>query len=144
MYHYIDSGLDYVWLRNGYETIQTPYGQAEAIHNLDGLHQAIGMHLVEKAVLTSAEIRFLRIELDMSQTHLAELLQINESTLRNWENGRTEIPGAAANMIKILYLGIINGDKTLREILDKLHAINQEKLDHIELEEIGEEWRAAA
>ncbi len=41
MYHYTDGGLRNVWLANGYQVQKTPYGEAVAIDDLEGLTQAI-------------------------------------------------------------------------------------------------------
>ena len=41
MYHYTDGGLRNVWLVNGYEVRKTPFGEAVAFHDGDGLTQAI-------------------------------------------------------------------------------------------------------
>ena len=66
MYHYTECGLPDVTLKNGYEVKETSYGEAVSIHNLEGLHRAIGMHLAtETPALTGNEIRFLRKELDL-------------------------------------------------------------------------------
>ena len=61
MYHYTDGGLRNVWLVNGYEIRQTPYGNGVAFHNLDGLTQSICTALTRKAApLTGAEFRYIR------------------------------------------------------------------------------------
>eukprot|EP01032_Pedospumella_encystans_P022930 gene22930-biopygen18703 len=41
MYHYTDGGLQNVRLVNGYRVQKTPYGQAVAIDDLEGLTQTI-------------------------------------------------------------------------------------------------------
>ncbi|TWP39194.1 transcriptional regulator, partial [Xylella fastidiosa subsp. fastidiosa] len=38
MYHYTESGLGNVWLRNGFTVHKTPYGDGIAIDNLPSLH----------------------------------------------------------------------------------------------------------
>src|SRR5437870_2991651 len=47
-YHYIASGLDNVFLTSGVSINETPYGTMVSIENLNGLHRAIGLHIVEK------------------------------------------------------------------------------------------------
>ena len=42
MYHYTESGLDNVYLVNGFEFIPSPSGKSVVIQDIDGLHNAIG------------------------------------------------------------------------------------------------------
>ena len=48
MYHYTDGGLRNIWLANGYEQIETPYGMAITIQDLPGLSRAICKALIRK------------------------------------------------------------------------------------------------
>lgn len=41
MYHYTESGLLNVWLVNGYQEHETPYGRGLSIEEADELHRAI-------------------------------------------------------------------------------------------------------
>jgi DNA-binding transcriptional regulator YiaG len=64
--------VDNVVLESGYQEIETPYGRGVSIDNLDALNSAIGKWLLTvPKLLTGAELRFLRHELDMSQGRLA-------------------------------------------------------------------------
>ena len=61
MYHYTDGGLRIVWLRNGYETHQTPYGKAVSFQDGDGLIRAVCLALTRKVGrLTGVEFRYIR------------------------------------------------------------------------------------
>jgi hypothetical protein len=68
LYHYTDSGLRNVYLKNGYSIKKTPYGRGVSIHDIAGLHQLLGMELVcnKAGKLSSTEIRFLRVEMDLA------------------------------------------------------------------------------
>ena len=93
MYHYTGCGLRNIWLKNGYEHWNTPYGKGVAIADLEGLHRAIGLALVQhKPRLSGAEVRFLRSELDFSQSDLAKVLGVGETSVRGWEKHRTASP----------------------------------------------------
>jgi hypothetical protein len=76
MYHYTDGGLRNVWLANGYEIKQTPYGEGVSFHNLDGLTQSICMALTHKAsFLRGAELRYIRSAgMLLSQPALGKLM----------------------------------------------------------------------
>src|ERR1043166_8953542 len=95
-YHYKESGLDNVYLVNGYDYAEAPQGRSVVIQDIDGLHKAIGRWLVtERKVLLGDEIRFLRHELGMSQNVLAHMLDVTEQTVRRWEQNKLAIPRAA-------------------------------------------------
>jgi hypothetical protein len=60
-YPHRESGLDNVWLVNGFHARTTSYGEAIAIEDVEGLYDAIARSLVEKVgTLGDREIRFLR------------------------------------------------------------------------------------
>ncbi|MBU0656550.1 MAG: hypothetical protein KJ914_15615 [Gammaproteobacteria bacterium] len=44
--HYQSCGLANVWLCNGFENKQTPYGEAVSIADVEGLHKAIGLFIL--------------------------------------------------------------------------------------------------
>ena len=63
-----------ICLLSGYERKVTAYGPAVTIKNLDGLLDAIGEDLVaRKKILSGKEIRFLRHQMDITQSDLARL-----------------------------------------------------------------------
>jgi len=146
MYHYTDSGLDYIHLENGYDEVKTPYGEGVAIHDLEGLHAVIGRCIADHPVMSGDEFRFLRIELGLSQVEVANLFGTSESALRNWEKGRTKnVPELAANLMRGLYLESIDEDSKLSEVLKRISQLNRE-IHHIEmnLEETADGWKLAA
>ena len=147
MFHYQTCGLPNVWLRNGYEVRETPYGQSTSIHDLEGLHRAIGLSLACHAPrLNGAEVRYLRKELDFSQAHLARLLGVSENTVRGWENDRQVITGPAERMLRALYKEHVDGDGRIREMVERLSELNREahRAERLELEETASGWRSAA
>lgn len=46
-YHYVTSGLSNVWLKNGFSVKETEYGRSVSIHDIEGLHKAIGLYIVK-------------------------------------------------------------------------------------------------
>lgn len=147
LYHYESCGLPGIWLRNGFVARETHYGEAVSIHNLEGLHRAIGLDLVNnKPALNSADIRFLRKEMDLPQAQLASLLSVSESTVRNWENGRAEVPGPADRMLRTLYLELIQEESKIRDMLERISQLNRDlhERESREYTEKGGNWSAAA
>jgi len=146
MLHYTECGLRNIWLRNGYTIRETPYGEAVSIHDVEGLHRAIGLYLVDnKPRLNGAEIRFLRKELDLSQRDLADLLGVSEVTLRGWEKGRGRIPKPAERLLRSLYREHVAGDGRIRELIERLAELNRDiHWRRIEFRETRGGWHAEA
>jgi putative transcriptional regulator len=122
-YHYTESGLDNVYLANGFEFVDGPGGRRVKIKNIEGLHEVIGRQLVkEKKNLSGKEIRFLRQEMLMSQADLARLLEVAEQTILRWEKGKSAIPKPAETLIRLLYREHIKeeGAERIRSKLQQL------------------------
>ena len=100
MYHYTDGGLRNVWLANGYEIKQTPYGEGVSFHNLDGLTKSICMALTNKAsLLTGAEFRYIRSAgMLLSQPALGKLMGIDGQSVARWEK-TSKVPRWAAHLL---------------------------------------------
>lgn len=147
LFHYTGSGLSNVWLRNGYKVIETPYGEGVTIHDVEGLHRAIGLFLVgHKDYLTGEEVRFLRKEMDLPQTQLAALLKVNTDTLRGWENDRTHIPGPADELLRAYYTEAVSEDPTtrIRERLEHIAELNRAiHAETLAFEETASGWEPA-
>ncbi len=75
------SGLQHVWLANGYRERKIADGYAVAIADADGLHRAIGRAIAQKSYMTGGEFRFLRKELDLSQVRFAQLVGASEEAV---------------------------------------------------------------
>ena len=146
LFHYTSCGLRNIYLCNGFRVKETPYGRAVSIENVEGLHRAIGLHMVRnKKRLSGAEVRFLRKELDMSQGTLAECLDVGETTIRNWESGRIKPTGPGDRMIRLLYLEYTKGNYKVRELVDRLAECNREiHAKTLKFEETKQGWREAA
>jgi len=95
MYHYTECGLNNVWLKNGYRTVETPYGPATSVADVDGLNQAVALSLTEKkGQIDGKELRFLRMTLELTQLQLGQLLGAQEQTVSLWERKGTITPTA--------------------------------------------------
>lgn len=120
MYHYRECGLRNVWLANGYDEHETPYGAGISIHDVEGLHQAIARGLVSKGgKLTGSELRFLRQEMGLSQAKLATILGNDAQTVALWEK-RGGQPKMADRFIRALYREQQEGNAHIRELIDRL------------------------
>ncbi len=102
MYHYTECGLSNVWLKNGYRSVETPYGPATSVEDVDGLNKAIALRLIEKkGQIDSKELRFLRLALKLTQLQLGKLLGAKEQTVSLWERKGTITP-TADMMVRLL------------------------------------------
>ena len=111
-YHYAASGLPNIYLLNGVSHDDTPYGEMLTIENLNGLHRAIGLHIIEKQEqMTGPEFRFLRKQLQLTQAELADMMQVTDQTVANYEKGVTVDFGPAdAFMRQAYFLHIVPDD----------------------------------
>jgi len=144
-YHYTGCGLDNVWLRNGYRIAEDVYGQSVSIDNLPGLHHTIASLLVNKAApLTGAELRFLRIELDLSQRRLGELLGRDAQTVALWEKGQSPVPEVVDYLIRHIYKQAIGERSVYVEEVERLRALDQQDYERqLILQESGAGWQTA-
>ena len=133
-YHYLECGLDDVYLLNGFKRFKSPRGTSVAIRDVDKLHRAIGRHLCRhKKKLNGKEIRFLRRGMPMSQASLAHMLDVKEQTIYRWEAGKNSMPRAAEAVLRHLYMekdkdtneSLRASLKELADIEDELHKTEE-------------------
>jgi putative transcriptional regulator len=143
MHQYRESGLDNVYLANGYRVHKTAYGEGLSIHNTEGLHKAIGRWLIAlPKPLNGAELRFLRLEMEATQKHLAGILGTTEQTLRLWEKHRGKaIPGPADRLLRAFYDEYIGGDGTVRRMVERLATLDQLERAQGCFKETGKSWK---
>ena len=121
MYHYTDGGLRNIWLANGYERVETPYGKALIIQDLPGLTRAICKALIRKnSKLTGAEFRYLRQAMLMSQASLGRTLGRTDQAIAGWEKN-SKVPKFADQMLRVVYAAHADGNEQVKNII---HAMN--------------------
>jgi putative transcriptional regulator len=144
MYQYKECGLSNVKLLSGYKINETPYGKSITITDVQGLHKSIGMELVSKAGLLSAEeVRFLRKELGLSQKLLAQTLSVAEITVRSWEAGKAKISGPADRLLRVLYKEFADPNSLARELVEQLAKLDsqvQRSRKQLKFEVAGNAW----
>ncbi len=143
--HYEECGLDEIFLASGYERVSTPYGDAIAIKDQDGLHEAIARHLVaSKKALEGKEVRFLRKRMDCTQSGLARLIGVDSQTVARWEKGENKVPGPADRIIRVLYQEFTNNPVTVVELLETLDSLDAPVSDKQLFEDTPSGWKVAA
>lgn len=145
MYHFLTSGLDNVYLKNGYEIKETPSGRGVSIHDIDGLFRAIGHAILHKLEpLTGREFRFLRVEMDLSQKAIGVLMEKSDQAIAIWEKGEESVPALADKAIRDLYAESC-GESPIAGLLKKLSEVDRNyhnNLLELELLEQSHEWQA--
>lgn len=145
MYHYLEGGLDNVWLVNGYKVRKTPYGKAVAIEDVDGLHRSIAERLVGKpGPLARDEFRFLRKELGLSQKALGAILGAEEQAIARWERGVSKVDETAGRFLRALYREHRHGKARIREMVKRLNALDEVEQARITLRRDKTDWKVAA
>lgn len=144
LYHYTQCGLNNIFLQNGYDLKETPYGSGVSIHDADGLHRVIAMALVDKPKpLTGDEFRFLRIELDLSQKALGEYLGKTDQSVANWEK-TGNIPEEVNFLIRHIYRQTTNKESSYTEEVDRLRKADQTDYeDWLSFQEANGGWEKA-
>jgi len=130
LYHYTESGLDNIYLVNGFSHSETVYGKGIEIERMDKLHVAIGVDICNSATpLTPREFRFLRVEMGLSQKNLGEFMGVDAQTIARWEKGQSSST-IADRFIRALYLEHVKENSSLKELCDELSQIdNKESKD---------------
>lgn len=144
MYHYTDSGLRNVWLANGYHELETEYGKAVSIENIEGLHRALGESLAKhKSRLTGAEFRFLRKELGLSQAKFGQAFDYDAQTVALWER-KGRVPKWADRMIRLMYLESIAQGSKVKELIDRLNDLDRTEAEMRVFQETKKGWMQKA
>ncbi len=145
-YHYTDSGLDNIYLENGYTIHKTPYGEGVSIQDSEELHKVIGRWLIDlPKPLNGAELRFLRVEMGMTQRDLAGALGQGEQSVRRWEKARDKpFDGSADRLLRALYKEFLDGDGHIRALVARLVELDQIEHANACFQDTSHGWALAA
>lgn len=106
-YHYTESGLDDVWLANGFDRQGFgAYGTAVAVDDEQSLWRTLGRTIASQdSRMHGQELRFLRTQLGWTQTQLGKRLGYNDGQMvARWEKtGHAPVPLAADAFIRAAY-----------------------------------------
>jgi putative transcriptional regulator len=142
---YKGCGLDDVYIAGGYEIEKTNYGEGIVICDMDGLHRAIGENLVtQKKELAGKELRFLRKEMDLTQAKLGRFIGLSPQQIARWEKSQSVISGPADFLLRKLYLEHIQGNISLKELVEELDDTDSNATDEQVFSPSGGQWRAVA
>jgi putative transcriptional regulator len=141
--HYTECGLDDVYLVSGYEIDRTHYGEALSVKNVDQLHKAIGCYLAsQKKTLSGKELRFLRKQMDLTQSELGKLLGLGSQQVARWEKGENDISGPADLLLRAYYIQHAGGKLNLQSLAQRLEETDAPMNDKSYFEPTAQGWRA--
>ncbi|MDX2224116.1 MAG: helix-turn-helix domain-containing protein [Rhodospirillaceae bacterium] len=142
MYHYTESGLNNVWLANGFTVHDTPYGKAVSVKHADALNRMIARHLVgRKPRLSGSEFRFIRKQLDLSQASLARIMGKDVQSIARWEkSGR--VPKMAERFLRAIHREMAGGNESIIEMVERLNRQDQaeDETDKLMFNARGGRW----
>ena len=117
-YHYTLCGLKNIYLLNGYEEYETPYGKGVSINDVDGLHLAIARDVINSPRrLLPEEFRFLRKEMKCSQGSFGLTIGVNEQTIARIEKGEIQPKVAFEAVFRALAAEVILKEKSEMKVL---------------------------
>ena len=136
-YHYKECGLDSVWLADGYQMFDTDDGRAVSISDVDGLQKAIGAWVVARSrLLTGAEMRFLRTDLQMSIEDMAALCFLMPEALSALEgNNAAALKCPVDRIIRLVWLDNAGDERgviaTLNDFNSRTRAPDRAGIFHL-------------
>ncbi len=97
VFEYTGSGLEGIYLKNGYTIVESSYGQGVKVEDVEGLHRAIALDILrQKTPMTGHQFRFLRKEQDLVHEEAAALFRVDVQSIANWEKkGSDPVPGTS-------------------------------------------------
>lgn len=145
-YHYTFSGLDNIYLLNGYEITHTEYGDAVSIQDVDGLHRMISDTIINKPRrLLPAEYKFLRKEMKLSQVMLGQMLGVTDQTVARIEKGETEADVPYEAIFRALANEIIRKQRSeITAIINEINVRNDAKNHDLLLKIDNNKWERKA
>ena len=146
--HYTACGLDNIYLLDGFHRVETGRGRVVRIEDEQGLQRAIGAFLIrQKRSLTGHELRFLRIQLGLSQPKLGDLLGESEQSVARREKGkgkRAARPTLQEKVLRFMFEERLGGNEPLEDFLKALADLDEQQNAEVELRSKEGEWSIAA
>jgi DNA-binding transcriptional regulator YiaG len=144
-HHYMESGLENVWL-TGLTVYVCPEGhELLAIPAMAKLHRAIALAIISRSErLTPAEVKYLRKYLGLSNHDFAKVMGISETHASRWASG-AGMGASAENLLRIL---VLRGFKPESYPVDEMTYLKG--LTHnpgaarIELRKRADDWQPVA
>lgn len=145
MYHYAESGLSNIYLKNGFVSETIDGEEYISIDDMQGLHNTIAQVIVDNnRPLNNEEFKFLRIQLNVSQKLLGKRFGVSEQTIARYEKGQSDIPRTTDAALRSLYMESLDKNNPVSYFLDLLSDTEaRAAAQDILLEEVQHHWAVA-
>jgi DNA-binding transcriptional regulator YiaG len=111
-YHYTECGLPNVFIHRVEPFLDDEGDAVVQINAINELHREIARGIIgHEAGVSPEELRFLRTEIGLTQSQLAELVHCDRQTVGRWERGETPIDPRAETIIRqhvVEVLGLVH------------------------------------
>ena len=143
--HYPDCGLDDVYLLNGYDVVEGVHGTGLTVNDTDGLRSAIARSLAtRKKVLSGKEVRFLRKEMDLTQSELGRLVGLDAQSVARWEKEQVCAKKRPAELLlRVIYLAKAEKRLDVEALLTELDELDAPMNEKQVFKDTNEGWRVA-
>lgn len=140
-YHYTASGLDNLYLKNGYVMGKSAYGIEISFIEFDALHDQIALALIaKKEPLSVREMNFLLIEMDLSFEDVASLIDSGNQPYKSPKTVNETVPERYDELIRRHYIethkGVTNVDGEINT------AVWRSGNKNIVMELSGKQWKS--
>lgn len=131
LHHVKQSGLQQLYLENGYKLRTTSYGEG---HSYKDERKMLKVAAIQRALqggpLSGEELRFFRYELHLSQAELGARLEVTDQTIAKWEKGLVQMKAKDALSIRILLLKALAPNTCVSELSEDAPADSRIVLRH--------------
>ena len=143
--HYTASGLDDVWLMNGFTLEATPYGEGVSIQDADALHDTLAQVIATgNAALRPAELRFLRKHVGLSQEGMARMLGCSSQSVARWEKGQVAVDPSAERLVRFIVMEFLGKEWAMLKALEDLAQADTANPTERRLRHRAGAWKRAA
>ena len=94
--------------------------------------------------MSGKEIRFLRQQMDLTQSELARLIGCDAQQIARYEKGQNRMPGPADRVLRMLYREHLNDTCSTRAILEALDELDGRMDERQIFTETADGWKSAA
>jgi DNA-binding transcriptional regulator YiaG len=148
-FHYKRCGLENIYLLNGFEAEIEDGERYVSVLDVEGLHQAIGVHLVNnRKILSPNEVRFLRKTINLTQAELGRMIGQSGQQVARWEKGENKIPGPADRLLRLMFLYSVLSEEEVHklplEFLGEIDDLDSTPDSDLSFSRQEESWLEAA
>ena len=142
-YNYSECGISNVMIYGIKPCVDDKGETVISIRNIEGLHRAIAQAVVQKkGKMTAEELRFLRTEMEETQSVLAKMIGYERLQIARWEKGESNIPQAVDMLMRTLAIQKLFQNKgPLLEETSK--NISEPADDGLKIQAVEDDYRPA-